>query len=193
VQTEKNHPQRPALKLKVSFWFGGGFILFFVSHLLCPGLCCCTFWFILLRRNLMQGQFARRRRRFLWRARACCWRKNNPAKVIPDLIPFFPCQGGQQSSMSEPRLVVGHQVARGEHTFLLPPPQHRQFPLFPEGYICMCCTNLPCNPRRNARRSGNRRPCPRKRGTAPLCHRILQRKDAKLKINNQKIALKDIG
>jgi len=27
--------------------------------------------------------------------------------------------------MSEPRLVVGHQVARGKHTFLLPPPQHR--------------------------------------------------------------------
>lgn len=101
MQNEKNRSQKQIWRFRsglvVALFY---FFILSVSHLLCPGPRCCTFWFILLRRNLMQGQFARRRR-FLRRARACCWQKNNPANVIPD--PFFPCQGGQPSSMSDPK------------------------------------------------------------------------------------------
>lgn len=184
MQNEKNRSQKQIWRFRsglvVALFY---FFILSVSHLLCPGLRCCTFWFILLRRNLMQGQFARRRR-FLRRARACCWQKNNPANVIPD--PFFSLPRRSTEFNVRPEvwwLGIKLHVAS---TLLHCHPRGTDHLSVLCTSKAVLCTNLPCNPRRNARRNGNRRPYPRKRGTALWCHRILQRKDGNLRLITRK-------
>lgn len=67
------------------------------------------------------------------------------------------------------KLVVAAAAARGCHKSPSPSPFFfRSCPYF------INIWNSPCSPRRNARRSGNRRPYPRRRDRARWCHRILQ-------------------